>query len=183
MKTSYKFLFLLSFLILFTNCEEDTFENADDSNNDSDNFLIASIRETCQEQDEINFEGEDIYGYPLSDPIIGDYWQFGGHNLLELGAIFGDLGINIVVQELDTTVYDISDSNATGTAFIYYIDSSGNEFGSTTNNTAQVEVIYSYLSSSGKDWIRISISNDVEVYNAALDQTKCIHKYSYSYIF
>lgn len=173
MKTQYKFAFILSFLILLSSCHDDGFKGFDIG---PLIFFDAAIYETCQPQ--INFVGDDIYGEQIIDQNFGNYWQLGGHPPNATNEL-PDLGLNIFVPELETGLYEVTNDFITGKAFIYYIDENGNEYNSTINNSGNVSVVFTPGSFS-----RIEVTfNNVEVYNATLDLTKCINEFNYSYAF
>ena len=170
MKRFYKQFATLSILISLSSCDPDT----QDTQNDFTNFLKAAIYETCQTG--INFNGEDIYSLGFRSDVFGSYKQLGGHPANASNQL-PDLGINIVVEELETGFYNITDHYVSGKAFIYYIDENGYEYNSTnSSSTVFVEIMYP----PGGKTIEVRFNN-VELYNPTLDKTICVNSFSYFY--
>lgn len=160
MKTLHKFIVIFIFLIINYGCSDD------------DNITIsmeAAIHSECLST--INFIGDDLYAYELTDPNLGTYYQVGGHPKNAVNEM-PDLGANIFATTDGD--YVISDNWGINKVFIYYIDEAGIQYTSTANNgnlTAHFEIENS----------QTVVFKNVEVYSAALDKTLCINNVEISY--
>ena len=161
MKTLRRFIVILILIIISIGCDSDD----DDDNNFS---MEAAIHSNCTTT--INFEGEDLYAYELTDQFFGTYWQIGGHPANASNEI-PDLGVNIFAT--DDGNYEVSNSWGINQAFVYYIDENGNEYTSTDNQLVTVQF-------ENENSRSVTFGN-IEVYSAALDETLCINNCTISY--
>lgn len=158
MKTVHRFIVILTLLIINMGCDKDDIKVS----------MEAAIHSNCINT--INFIGEDLYAYELTDDFLGTYWQVGGHPANEINEM-PDLGVNIFGT--DDGHYEVSNSWGINKAFVYYIDENGNQYYSTDNQLVTVKF-------ENQNSRSITFGN-IEVYCETLDKTLCINNCIISY--
>lgn len=156
-----KLLILISLFITFYNCSDD--------DGASVVYLRAAIHDNCNNDQ--NFTGTDIYGYELTDPYLGTYWQVGAHPANAVNEE-PDLGMNIFNSNLESGQYSITGGSwSADSVFVYYIDANGNQFVSNTNLQGAVDI------SNDNSTAVITVTTNVELYNYDTDQTICVSNF------
>ncbi|WP_299555511.1 hypothetical protein [Seonamhaeicola sp.] len=162
---------LLILIIFFFNCTITT--------GSLNNFTKAAIHDSCNTP--INFQGNDIYGYKLTDEAPTDYWQVGAH--INHDDEWPEIGINIFIEEFvdGQNFYDVTTGFEADKAQIYYFDQDGNQYVSSPNNTGIIAV--GFIKGTSDTWDKLTIQfNNVEVIDPNTNVTKCINKFDYRFL-
>ncbi len=178
MKTStyYKWLIFIPFTFFLLRCA-----SSDDGDDIRSSYLKAAIHNECLI--EFNYTGTNLYTILREEEYVGDVITLGAHptdtTQLPNNKIVPDIGIEIVYTTSFAGIYPVSDTHENGKAFIFYIDENGNEYYSSYNNyDRNVQVVLVSTDDTGGNYYRVSFNN-VEVYCANIDDTKCIGSFQY----